>query len=1228
MKLTQLSEHHKVADLHPLTPEYQPEKHGVYFDAIENALGWTGEKTVRNIALTGSYGVGKSSILRQVATHRDRKVIQVSLSTLGFGSEGSLARGVTTPGQGDEVANPLRETKTNQIQKEIVKQLLYTQIPEKMPGSRYRRTSAFSPKREALFSLVAGIPIALIFFLLGWTSKLSALFTVHSDWAIAANASMVVTSAAFVFAVRYATHNKIRIDSVSAGAATITLSAASDTYFDEYLDEIVYFFEVVDADIVIFEDIDRFEDAHIFETLRELNTILNAAKQLDGRVIRFLYAIKDSIFEELGTRAAREASSRPDAPDVPATDAATLEVARANRTKFFDLVIPVVPFVTHQSARELMAAELSDVSHSISEGLVDLVAQRVADMRLIKNIRNEFVIFQSQVIKKSSLQLDDDRLFAMVLYKSTHLSDFERIKLGTSNLDILYRESRQLVQHHTARLNAEVAVLRRRLRSVSDQSARSKKIGDAVEAYIALVLGHAGFKVGGIGYNGAPIQLDDLRTTNFWKKYAAGNADLSFTFHNPHRGSQASRLSRQELERTTGESLDPSAWESSARVDIDARLTAARRDIAFLSKADLRDLMDRPDFKIERDTGEAGSFAARATSLLGSKLAVELVAQGYVDRYFTLYTSTFVGDRVNANAMNFILKNVDTDSMDFYFSLTPEEAKTVLHERPRLAVRERSAYNFDFVDYLLKEDEPSAEIVCSNLHRKGEDEKQFLQAYLSSERDVVLLVSLLTRDWSEVFILLVTDLELDEDQRMQAVDAAFAGLADDIDYSINDDVKRYLEDNHTALKAFTKPQLGVSAKGVAKIVEAANFFVPDLAALSDPVLQAVVDLERFEVTRSNLLKAIAPSNDLSLNALQKSSEHIYRRVISDLDSYLKILTQNEKTVTDPEAFVSIIEDVNQVDPECLSAVVGKSADECRLPHLEGVAPGTWPALAHFARFPSDFDNVVAYIEQYGIDGNLAMVLASRTITDADDVGETEKQKLATDLVSSADHLPSAELRASLLESLLLQDFLPASLVTREPGELVGRLIENRVIADDAESFLLIAPDDWQGLEYAIGASSSIASFISPEILAPSVLTRFLASGKVPEALKRDVVERFTEFADGANRDALQALTAYAVRHNIRITWDDLKQAAYAKVDHSLTLNLLQRFLRGASLEHLRPILEALGGDYPTLGAPNGKRRRFANTVGNRALFERLKALGTVNSITLDGSHLKVNMKRQ
>ena len=51
--------------LSPLTPQYLEAEHAVYVSALERALENT---DVRNIALSGSYGVGKSSILRQLTT--------------------------------------------------------------------------------------------------------------------------------------------------------------------------------------------------------------------------------------------------------------------------------------------------------------------------------------------------------------------------------------------------------------------------------------------------------------------------------------------------------------------------------------------------------------------------------------------------------------------------------------------------------------------------------------------------------------------------------------------------------------------------------------------------------------------------------------------------------------------------------------------------------------------------------------------------------------------------------------------------------------------------------------------------------------------------------------------------------------------------------------------------------------------------------------------------------
>ncbi len=73
-----------------------------------------------------------------------------------------------------------------------------------------------------------------------------------------------------------------------------------------------------------------------------------------------------------------------------------------------------------------MKRTLRDTKGSVSDQIIDLASGHVADMRLILNIRNEFVIFRTKVLQtdNGNLDLHEDALFAMMLYKSTHLSDF------------------------------------------------------------------------------------------------------------------------------------------------------------------------------------------------------------------------------------------------------------------------------------------------------------------------------------------------------------------------------------------------------------------------------------------------------------------------------------------------------------------------------------------------------------------------------------------------------------------------------------------------------------------------------------------------------------------------------------------------------------------------------------------------------------------------------------
>lgn len=65
------------------------------------------------------------------------------------------------------------------------------------------------------------------------------------------------------------------------------------------------YFDSEDIDVVIFEDLDRFDDPQIFEALREMNTLLNGPKRgkaRSRRPLRFVYAVRDSLFEKIGAK--------------------------------------------------------------------------------------------------------------------------------------------------------------------------------------------------------------------------------------------------------------------------------------------------------------------------------------------------------------------------------------------------------------------------------------------------------------------------------------------------------------------------------------------------------------------------------------------------------------------------------------------------------------------------------------------------------------------------------------------------------------------------------------------------------------------------------------------------------------------------------------------------------------------------------------------------------------
>jgi Cdc6-like AAA superfamily ATPase len=140
---------HGKRTLRPLTAEFSEAQHRDYVDYLNESLH---DSTIRNIALTGRYGSGKSSVLMQFAREHHRRVLVLSLSTLGH--EDSVDENAGTA-QLVAVAAGGNHARVNQIQKELVKQLLHREPPAKLPQSRYQRIARLTLRQAFVHHILA-----------------------------------------------------------------------------------------------------------------------------------------------------------------------------------------------------------------------------------------------------------------------------------------------------------------------------------------------------------------------------------------------------------------------------------------------------------------------------------------------------------------------------------------------------------------------------------------------------------------------------------------------------------------------------------------------------------------------------------------------------------------------------------------------------------------------------------------------------------------------------------------------------------------------------------------------------------------------------------------------------------------------------------------------------------------------------------------------------------------
>lgn len=288
---------------------------------------------LKNIAITGPYGAGKSSILASYlqskeASDKNYANLCLRISLAHFqptksGNELTDEQGLKPVLKDGEAVSSSYQME-QLLEGKIINQILH-KIPAKVAKEAgFKMVDMDNEIKSNAFSwftaTITGILLVYLFI-----PPLAAPVVRHFAPSYNNLFLLILLVLAIVFiaiAVSFSyIHGKdiktffSHLQRVKIEGNEIELFQDKDAaYFDKYLDSILYITDHSGKQFLIFEDIDRFDTTLIFERLKEINELVNAKrKPRQEAPIKFIYLLRDDIF------------------------------LNKDRTKFFDFLIPIIP---------------------------------------------------------------------------------------------------------------------------------------------------------------------------------------------------------------------------------------------------------------------------------------------------------------------------------------------------------------------------------------------------------------------------------------------------------------------------------------------------------------------------------------------------------------------------------------------------------------------------------------------------------------------------------------------------------------------------------------------------------------------------------------------------------------------------------------------------------------------------------------------------------------------
>lgn len=670
------------------------------------ALGYAMDNNkIKNIAITGPYGSGKSSLIKTFESKHAYKFLNISLA--------SFDEKNTQHNQPDS-----DDKKNLLIERSILQQMLYGASANKIPYSRFKRIATPEHPLSKSFILFSWLILASFFWFYGAeiidktpTNKLFSWDTTLLSLWISFSLSIPVVLASDIYKSTFG----LSLRKISLTNAEIeTGDIAENSILNKHLDEIIYFFQSTKYDVVVFEDLDRFGSPEIFVKLREINRLINENDETTGN-IKFLYALKDDMF------------------------------ANNDRAKFFDMIIPILPIINSYNSLDKIKSrvEACSISDQINAQFLREVSLYLNDLRLIHNIFNEYIVYSDKLKSKN---LNTTKLLAMMIYKNVYPNDFEKLHHGKGALCRISQRRLDLIQSKKTRLDHLISETTQNI--LDSEHEVEVSIENLMKTFVGhLVLLFPGQVILHIKIDGEQFSLPQLLD---WMTYEriTEKSQIIVTSQSPYGHAQASPISIQDVNEALNKKSDfiqrKMNIENKARErreELEQKITKLEHEKIEASHIPLYKLLQ------ENDPSSIDAII-NGDCLSDPNLFMYLIKNGYLDETYHLYTSNFHEGRMTLNDRDFLLTIRDFKAPDpLQIIDTPEEVCENMRSDDFAHIH---VLNVILMNFLLKDKKSNSIKLKSALNYIANNFNncdQFFSAYWVSGTHIPELTIKLSEQW-------------------------------------------------------------------------------------------------------------------------------------------------------------------------------------------------------------------------------------------------------------------------------------------------------------------------------------------------------------------------------------------------------------------------------------------------------------------------------------------------